>query len=460
MAISWTNNDVTATINMPNPLGEVILSTSSKNITIPAIQAKATGSYLMTPYFLGLGRSYTYGSGWYDYGNGLQVKYGATVLKNYIRAQSASAVNNNVYVNLSYTATPTILLTTSNFFNSTNPNDRSVSLSIVAPNGSQLNTYNSASQGGATCINSAEKTLSTITLTLDVPPTATISAISYDTGFVYAGLTTASVTVSNTSAKYGGNISSVEFAIGSQSATLSGDGTLSIALANPGTFTPTVKITDSRGQVKTYSLDPITVNTYTAPTVSFDVKRTDSNGDPDDEGTYCLIEATLTFSDVVADAVAPSVVITDENGTSSTPVVTWYTDNTLQTTVTWANVSSGDTVYGLFSGVNVNYSYSVSVRPRDSQGTGTAITQTLSSAFYTVDFLAGGHGIAFGKPASAVGFECAMATTFESTLEIDGDLTCNNDVLIDLPDYQTSGTTDYDIYTGIVALGWDSEVIV
>lgn len=365
-----------------------------------------------------------------------------------------------VYVNNAEVNASNVLVNTSDYFNSSNPTTRRIT--VTTPNDGRV-IWNDTSPGSPGY--GIDATLSSATLTLgelvlDVPPTATVSAISYDTGYIYAGLTTASVTVSDVAAYYGGSVSSVVFTIGSQSATISGNGTLSIALANPGTYTPTVTVTDSRGQTKTYSFTPITVNTYTAPTVSFDVDRTDSTGTPDDEGTYGLIEATLTFSDAVADAVAPSVVITDENGTSSTPVVSWYTDNTLQTTVTWANVSSGDTVYGLFSGLNTNYSYTVSVRPRDNKGTGTAITQTISAAFYTVDFLAGGHGIAFGKPASATGFECAMATTFESTVDVDGTLSCNDDVLIDLPDYQTSGTTDYEIYTAVVALGWDSEVIV
>ena len=138
-------------------------------------------------------------------------------------------------------------------------------------------------------------------------------------------LTTASVTVSDSTAYYGGTISSVEFTIGNQTDTLSGDGTLSIALNAGGTFTPTVTVTDSRGQTYTETFPPITVNTYTAPTVSFDVERTDSTGTPDDEGTYGLIEATLTFADVIATAIAPSVVLTDENGTQTTPTVTWYT---------------------------------------------------------------------------------------------------------------------------------------
>ena len=355
---------------------------------------------------------------------------------------------------------------TSDYFNSNNKTIKTVSFGSwlggevrLKYNGSGTNNtlyvdaYNASSYTN-------KFTFSTITLELNAPPTFNATPLSIDTTSAYSGITTASVTVSDTTAYYGGDISSVTLTIGEQTATISGDGTLSILLNAGGTFTPTVTVTDSRGQTNTISLDPLTVNVYTAPTVSFDVDRTDANGDPDDEGTYGLIEATLTFADVIATAIAPSVVLTDENGTQTTPTVTWYTDDTLTTTVTWASVSSGDTVYGLFSGVNTQYSYSVSVRPRDSEGTGTAITQTLGSAFYTVDFLAGGHGIAFGKPASNVGFECAMDATFENIVDIDNDLNCNDDVYISLPDYQTADTTDKAIYDAIVSLGWDADVLV
>lgn len=340
---------------------------------------------------------------------------------------------------------------TSGIFNSNNPNDREVT---VYYNGDGAYGYLS----GNTALYGSWTNYNTFTLgqklILDAPPTFTLSAISYDTNFIYAGLTTASVTVSNSSAKYGGSISSVAFTIGSQSVTRSSDGTLSIALNQGGEFTPTVTVTDSRGQTTTKTLDPITVNTYTAPSVSFDVARTLNDGTPDDEGTYGLIEAELTFSDVVATAVAPSVVLTDDDGTQTTPTVTWYTDDTLTTQVTWANVSSGDTVYGLFSGLSTQHSYQVSVRPRDSEGTGIAVTQTIAPAFYTVDFYAGGHGIAFGKPASQDGFECAMTATFENTA------TFGSDIYIDLSDYQTTGSVDKELYDAIVALGWDSDVLV
>ena len=262
------------------------------------------------------------------------------------------------------------------------------------------------------------------TIQLDAPPTfnETFSYTGDFSGVPYANLTTASVSLSDLTAYYGGDFSGVgnaEFIIGSQSVSkpnpVNGD-VLSIALNAVGTFTPTVKITDSRGQVTTHTLSAITVMGYNAPTVSFDASRTLSDGTPDDEGTYAFIEATFNFTDVIADAVAPSVVVTDDDGTVTTPVVDWYTDAGLTTPVTWSSLSSGDTVYGIFSGLSTQHSYTVSIRPRDSEGTGTAVTQTIGAAFYTVDFLAGGHGIAFGKPASNVGFECAMRQRSRTTL--------------------------------------------
>lgn len=390
-----------------------------------------------------------------------------TVSGNFYNAQTALSVgysvNENSYArgslydtswtqtnptrNISLTVQGTRTISTSTVFNSQNSTEREVT--VYYNGGGSRSLYYSGMSGAYSSTVSITNTFTLgQKLILDAPPTFTVSSISYDTPYVYSGLTTASVTVSDASAKYGGNISSIAFTIGNQTVTRSDNGTLSILLDTGGPFTPTVTVTDSRGQTTTKSLDPITVNVYTAPSISFDVARTLNDGTPDDEGTYGLIEAELTFSDAVATAVAPSVVLTDDDGTQTTPSVTWYTDSSLATQVTWANVSSGDTVYGLFSGLSTQHSYQVSVRPRDSEGTGTAVTQTIAPAFYTIDFYAGGHGIAFGRPANSVGFFSAMDTTFEEN------------VYIDLPEYQTASTTDKEIYDAIVALGWDSDVLI
>lgn len=284
------------------------------------------------------------------------------------------------------------------------------------------------------------------TVTLDVPPTATVSALTTDTLYVYAGLTTASVTVSDATAYYGGNIDSVTLTIGSQIASISGNGTLSILLNASGTFTPVVIITDSRGQVQEYQLDPITVGTYSTPTVNFDAQRTTNTGALDDEGAYATIVTTLTF-DPVAEAVAPSVSVTDEDGNAQTVSTTWYSsrasDGTLSGAVTWSTLPSGSTVYGLVSitgDFDTQKSYVISLTPQDSEGiTGDVKTDTLQTAFYTVDFLAGGHGIAFGQPATQDGFFCNMQASFVDA----------NDVMRALFDfihpvgsyYETSDTT-------------------
>lgn len=353
---------------------------------------------------------------------------------------------------------------TADVFNSSNKTIKTISVSYV---NAQLEFYSYQddlpvnygywSSGG---YNYNLGTFSTVTL--DVPPTfsETFSYTGDFSGVPYANLTTASITLSSLAAYYGGDFSGVgnaEFIIGSQSVSkpnpVNGD-VLTIALNSVGTFTPTIKVTDSRGQVTTHTLPAITVMGYNAPTVSFNASRTTSAGAPDDEGTYGFLEATLNFTDAIADAVAPSVVMTEDDGTTSTPTVSWYTDNTLTTPVTWSSLSTGATVYGIFSGLSTQHSYTVSVRPRDSEGTGTAVSQTIGAAFYTVDFLAGGHGIAFGQPASNIGFECAMTALFEDNA------TFGSDVLIDLPEYQTASTTDKAIYDAVVALGWDSDVLV
>lgn len=429
---------LSGSINVPN------ITVTGSTFNIPAHTASFTlGSHNTSTYIQATSVSFSGNYGVYtNRGSG----------KTYYPSFSGSVASSSgwTYTYYTFNASASSNINTSSIFNSNNSTSRTATITVDAT----FNYGNSINYG-----NVAGTISGTGTVTLNVPPTYDLSTLSIDTAYIYTGLTTASVTVSNLSAKYGGTITDVTFTIGNTSVSRSDAGTLSILLDTVGTFTPTVTVTDSRGQTTTKTLDPITVNGYVAPSVSFTADRTLASGVPDDEGTYATIDAALTFTDVVADAVAPSVVLTDENGTQTTPSVTWYTsrasDGTLSGALSdWSTLSSGDTVYGLIPNVNTQYSYQISVRPRDSQGTGTAITQTLPSAFYTVDFLAGGHGIAFGKPASDTGFECAMTALFED------DATFGADVLIDLPNYQTTGSVDKELYDAIVSLGWDSDVLI
>ena len=301
------------------------------------------------------------------------------------------------------------------YFSSSNRTSRSVSVPIKRYLIKSDTSYNGNVYGHYTNNNAVNAT--TFTVTLNAPPTFDSTQVTFNTPYVYAGHTTASVNVSNISVKYGGTVSSVAFTIGNQTVTGTGNGTLSILLNAGGVFTPTVKVTDSRGQVTTKTLNSITVNPYVAPSVAFSVERTDSSGQPNDEGTSAVISASFSWTNDIVTLAQPTVVVTDPNGLSVTVTKSWYKDRALTTAISdWSAITSSDMpLYCLLSGsnpFNTQYSYQISITPNDSEGLGTPITQTLGSAFYTVDFLAGGHGIAFGQACSDEGFFCNMDAHF------------------------------------------------
>lgn len=322
---------------------------------------------------------------------------------------SALGANTNSAMTISTQSVGSIGI--SGLFNSSNPTVRAIPFTWTASRYSNAMTLvTSTSNGEIVGYRDGTWTPIVVTdgyVTLDAPPTFDTSALSIDTSSAYAGATTASVTVSNLSAKYGGSITEAKLTIGNQTATRTDNGTLSIALGAVGTFTPTVTVTDSRGQVTTQTLEAITVGDYTSPSVSIAVQRTLATGVPNDEGEYGTISATFEFVDAIAQLAQPTVTV---DGTSAT--VTWYstraTDGTLSGTVNWASLTSPVTVYGIVDAPNTQTSYQLAVTPVDSISSGTTITQTLASAFYTIDFLAGGHGIAFGHPAVQNGFWCYM----------------------------------------------------
>lgn len=311
-----------------------------------------------------------------------------------------------------------------------NPTQRSVPLKVMVDDFFRLQTQGVSGSGSATTDGMYKHTSSdaplvlfdnVATVTLDAPPTFSNTGVTFDTSYVYTGLTTASVDISELEAKYKGYITSAELKIGAQTATLTGDatnilssGTLSILLNTEGTFTPTITVTDSRGQTATKTLPSITVSRYVAPSVSFTVARTNASGVADDEGTSAVLTATIDYVSMVANLTQPTVTVD-----GMTESVTWYTDRALSSAVNWTNYNPASpiTLYGFINGgLETESSYSIGITPNDSKASGTEITQTLGGAFYTIDFLAGGHGIAFGQPATQDGFECNMPTTFHDTV--------------------------------------------
>ena len=278
-------------------------------------------------------------------------------------------------------------------------------------------------------------------------PTCTVTVTS--SAPYYTEHTNYSVSISNISVESGASVASIVLKVGSQTQSRTSAGSLSIVPSDFGNdIVPTVTITDSRNLATTYKLTAIQINQYAAASVSFNVERTTSAGVADDEGTSAVITATFDFTSDITNLQAPTSVVKDMSSTTLQATISWFSDRALTTPISaWTSIARNTTLYALIDNSNHDLfdsqqSYQISITPYDTFGGGAAITRMLGSAFYTMDFLAGGHGIAFGKASTEEGFDCGMEATFDTA------------VYLGLSDYQTSGSVDKALYDAIVALGW------
>ena len=236
------------------------------------------------------------------------------------------------------------------------------------------------------------------------------------------------------------------------------------------TFTPTVTIEDSRGQTQVVTLSNITVNSYNSPSASINTYRVNSTSPyiKDDEGTYGIVAANITYTHAVANLIAPTVTVVDNDGNSISKTVTWYlswnaTTGASTPITNWSTLtpsSSGNiTVYGLIqpdNGFSVSKSYVVTLYANDSRGGVSAgVTSTLSIAYYTIDVQAGGKEITFGTAAkdSLTNYPNGLrksAMTEGLVLNVDGNASSSTDAI--------SGE-DMALFNAIRSAGWYSNVI-
>ena len=420
------------------PIADTIVA-SSNNFTIPAITGTIT--------------SWVYNGAGYPQNayqneahfsapihiNGIDTGQTLAFDKGYLSIGKSSG-----WASKSWTATSTAFsLITSRFFNSANKTTRTLTITLSP-------AYWELSNDWFTYSNSSTPS-GTVTLMLDVPPTATLGTPTYATP-QYAGLGAYTVPITSAGAYYGGNISKVTLTVGQDSTvqtystTTISNQTISVTPTMAGTYTPTVTIEDSRGQIATYTLPQITVNPYNVPSVSFDVYRTNNIGIKNDEGHYALIQSTIGYTDAIATLTEPSIQIDGVDLSSLTNAsVTWYktwsntsgVSNVISNWTTLVPQNHTVTIYGLIDwkyNTTGNFaedtSYQITLVANDSlNGHSTPITQTMSTAFYTIDFQAGGKEIAFGAPANdnltshPNGlFKCAMDAQFGGSAKFNGNL--------------------------------------
>jgi uncharacterized repeat protein (TIGR02543 family) len=123
---------------------------------------------------------------------------------------------------------------------------------------------------------------------------------------------------------------------------------------------------------------------YTKPRITgVSVTRCDANGSTSDSGTYALVKFNWA-----TDKTVTSVKIEWES-----------TSSTIDATGTSGSVN---TVIGA-GALSTEQTYTISITVADSLGS-TPVTVTLNGTLFVVDFINGGDGIAFGKPAELHGY--------------------------------------------------------
>lgn len=159
----------------------------------------------------------------------------------------------------------------------------------------------------------------------------------------------------------------------------------------------TVSATDSRGRSAITSMS-ITVVDYSFPTARISASRgtgsTTNNFVADDTGDHAKISSIGSVSGI--------------SGNTITPILQYKVAS--QTAWTNIPVSASSTSFNDIRIISVSdtQAYDIRLIVRDKAGREAIATMTLSNGFATMDYKAGGDGIAFGKTANRAGIDCAM----------------------------------------------------
>lgn len=181
---------------------------------------------------------------------------------------------------------------------------------------------------------------------------------------------------------------------------VSGDGN-HLPVENSGTKTVEVKAIDSRGKSNTISTT-ITVLPYSAPKVTtFSLQRVNSDGTPNDLGTYAKVTIEGTWSDLEGRS-NPTITIKSKLRSTST----WTTKTTIS--VGTSGTYSGSTVLGTYSEID---SHDFRLEFKDQFST-TISLNLLPTGEVTMSWSNSGVGI--GKVWE------------QGTLDVNGDMFLNN----------------------------------
>ena len=250
-----------------------------------------------------------------------------------------------------------------------------------------LRTYNGTTQIGS----DVYKTITVYVPSSVVPSISGVTISEANTSVVpsswgvYVQNKTKLKFVTSATAGTGSSIASVTVSINGKS--YSGTTATTDIITASGNLTATITAKDLRGRSAS-TTKTVTIQAYSNPYISnFTIIRCDSSGNASEAGSY----AKVTFVG------GRSSVSSKNTGSYSFQ----YKKSTASsyTTYNFSVTSSTINTSVILSDIDTNYSYSFIGIAKDYFTSIKTAAKTLSNAFVTVDYLNGGHGIAFGKVA-------------------------------------------------------------
>lgn len=232
-------------------------------------------------------------------------------------------------------------------------------------------------------------------------------------GRLYRGASGIELSISNVSTKHSATVGSKSISFDGASST--GDSLSVSSISTAGTLVATATVTDSRGMESTRSI-AIDVYDHANPVISnAAVTRCDADGTPNEEGSCAKVSLDAAAVTDIPDAQLSECagVLVRARGATS-----WGTAAPLSLL---DDQSQGHSYEGVVRVVgdggepiafDGETQYDLMVTVGDTRGGSSSVSLSVLKSFVTMDFLAGGHGIAFGKTAIDEGFSCAMAAAF------------------------------------------------
>lgn len=244
-----------------------------------------------------------------------------------------------------------------------------------------------------------------ISFTCNVPasvkPSCSISSLTNtnSTFGCYAKLLSGVKVKPSASGSYSSTISSLKISVTGMSDKTASSGTEYTfdPFTSTGEKTITVTAKDSRGRTNSATMK-VTVSDYSLPTAKISASRgtgsTTSNFIADDTGDHAKIVSNGSVSSI--------------SGNTITPVLQYRITGQSAWTNLAISASSLNMSDTRVIAVSDTQAYDIRLTIRDKAGKEAVATMTLSNGFATMDYKAGGDGIAFGKTANRAGIDCAM----------------------------------------------------